>query len=97
MAFNNNAQSNMGPGYELWVIAACVAGGVQITGGDGSIAGAAMGALLIALLRDALTLTGRPDNQTGLFTGGVILMAALIEAWRSRSRIKSLLRARDRA
>ncbi len=96
MAFNNNAQSNMGSGYELWVIAACVVGGIQITGGDGSIIGAALGAIVIALLRDALTLTGRPDNQSGLFTGGVILMAALIEAWRSRAHIRSLLRTRER-
>lgn len=36
MAFNNNAQSTAGQGYELDVIAACVVGGVRITGGDGS-------------------------------------------------------------
>ncbi len=90
MAFNNNAQSGVGQGYELNVIAACVVGGIRITGGDGSIAGAALGAVLIALLSDALILTGRPENQTGLFTGAVILAAALIEGWRSRARLKSV-------
>ena len=88
MAFNNNTQSGVGQGYELSVIAACVVGGIKITGGDGSLAGAALGAVLIALLRDALILTGRPENQTGLFTGAVILIAALIEGWRSRTRAK---------
>jgi ribose transport system permease protein len=84
MAFNNNTQSSVGQGYELKVIAACVVGGVRITGGDGSILGAALGALLIALLEDVLVLTGRPPEQYGLFTGGVILAAALLESWRAR-------------
>ena len=84
MAFNNNAQSTVGQGYELDVIAACVVGGIRITGGDGSVIGAAMGAVLIALLRDALILTGRPIEQYGLFTCVVILTAALVEGWRGR-------------
>ncbi|HZO89912.1 MAG TPA: ABC transporter permease [Chthonomonadaceae bacterium] len=82
MAFNNNTQSTAGQGYELDVIAACVVGGVRITGGDGTVLGAALGALLIALLRDALILTGRPVEQYGLFTGAVILAAAALEQWR---------------
>jgi ribose transport system permease protein len=86
MAFNNNTQSTVGQGYELDVIAACVVGGVRITGGDGSILGAALGALLIALLRDALILTGRPVEQYGLFTGAVILAAAGLEQWRLHAR-----------
>jgi ribose transport system permease protein len=84
MAFNDNAQSSIGQGFELDVIAACVVGGIRITGGDGSLGGAALGALLIALLRNALILTGRPIDQYGLFTGAVILSAALIEGWRAQ-------------
>lgn len=89
MAFNNNAQSSVGQGYELDVIAACVVGGIRITGGDGSIFGAALGAILIALLRDALILTQRPAEQYGLFTGAVILAAAVLELWRSRRQEKA--------
>lgn len=92
MAFNNNTQSNVGQGYELDVIAACVVGGIRITGGDGSILGAALGATLIALLRDWLILAGRPTEQYGLFTGGVILLAAVLEQWRVQ-RQERLLRA----
>ena len=79
MAFSNHAQWDMGKGAELDAIAACVVGGVRITGGDGSIAGAALGALLIALLQNALVLLGRPKEQYGLFTGAVILIAAVLE------------------
>ena len=79
MAFSNHAQWDMGKGAELDAIAACVVGGIRITGGDGSILGAALGAVLIALLQNALVLMGRPKEQYGLFTGGVILLAAVIE------------------
>jgi ribose transport system permease protein len=93
MAFNNNAQSSVGQGYELDVIAACVVGGIRITGGDGSVVGAAMGAILIALLRDALILTGRPIEQYGLFTCAIILVAALLEGWRSRRKARAIVGA----
>jgi ribose transport system permease protein len=82
MAFTNSTQSNVGKDYELDAIAACVVGGIRITGGDGSIFGAALGALLFALIRDWLVLAGRPSEQYGLFTGGVILCAAVLEQWR---------------
>ena len=84
MAFNNNAQSRDGKGWELNVIAACVVGGIRITGGDGSLLGAALGAMLIVLLGNALILTSRPEDQHGLFTGLVIVIVALIEQWRIR-------------
>jgi ribose transport system permease protein len=63
---------------------------VRITGGDGSLLGAALGALLIALLRDALILTSRPVEQYGLFTGAVILAAAVLEQWRVRRQALTL-------
>jgi ribose/xylose/arabinose/galactoside ABC-type transport system permease subunit len=90
MAYNDNAQSSVGTGYELDVIAACVVGGIRITGGDGSLGGAALGAILIALLRNALILTDRPIEQYGLFTGAVILSAALLEGWRARRKARKL-------
>ena len=82
MAFNNTTQSTVGEGAELNVIAACVVGGIRITGGDGSLLGAALGALLIAFLRNALILTHRPQQQSNLFVAGVILAAAVLENWR---------------
>jgi len=82
MAYNNNTQSNVATGYELNVIAACVVGGIAITGGEGTILGAILGALLINLVQDALILLKLPSEQLGLFTGGVVLAAAILERWR---------------
>jgi ribose transport system permease protein len=88
-AANNSAQAKIGEGYELNVIAACVIGGVRITGGDGSVAGAALGAALIALLQNVFVLTNRPVEQYGLITGGVILLAALVEQFRAHRQAQS--------
>ena len=84
MAFNNATQSSVGMGYELDVVAACVLGGVRITGGEGTLSGAALGATLIALLRNMLILSLRPEEHYGLFTGAVIIFAALLDQWRVR-------------
>ncbi|HLH80932.1 MAG TPA: ABC transporter permease [Chthonomonas sp.] len=82
MAFNNTTQASVGQGTELDAIAACVVGGTRITGGEGSVVGAALGAVLLALLRDAFVLTGRPVSQYGVITGGVILLTAILERLR---------------
>ena len=46
-----------GVGYELSVIAAVVVGGVAIFGGSGTVLGAALGALLLNTINQALVAT----------------------------------------
>ncbi len=81
----NSAQSNLAEGYELEAIASVVIGGVRLTGGEGSVLGAALGAAIIVVLRNLLFLKGVPNEQYGLVTGIVILLAAFAELLR-RSR-----------
>jgi ribose/xylose/arabinose/galactoside ABC-type transport system permease subunit len=81
-AAGNNAQWNLAEGWELDVIAAVVIGGVRLTGGEGSVLGAGLGAMIIVVLRNALFLSGIPVEQYGLVTGTVILLAALAEQFR---------------
>ncbi|MDR2386547.1 MAG: ABC transporter permease [Deltaproteobacteria bacterium] len=50
------AQGETAMGYEMNVIAACVLGGVAITGGSGKVIGAALGAILLGILNNALPL-----------------------------------------
>jgi ribose transport system permease protein len=78
-AQSNNAQWTLADGWELDVIAAVVIGGVRLSGGEGSVIGAALGAMIIMALRNALFLNGIPSEQYGLITGGVILLAAAAE------------------
>ncbi len=81
-AANGNAQWTLAEGWELDVIAASVIGGVRLTGGEGSVIGAMLGALIVVTMRNALFLSGVPVEQYGLITGAVIVAAALAEQWR---------------
>lgn len=78
----SSAQSNMATGYELNVIAAVVIGGTSIAGGQGSILGTVIGAAIMAVLYNALLLLGVPIYWHKVITGGVILIAVLLDRLR---------------
>lgn len=75
----NSALNNIGTGVELRAITAAVIGGVSFTGGTGTIPGAAMGALLVACLNNALaTAKVSPDLQS-VVTGVVLILAIVMD------------------
>ncbi len=74
-------QSNTGQGWELTVIAATVIGGCSITGGRGTALGAFLGAVLIALVYNALVLLEISSFWQNLLIGCLILGAVLIDVW----------------
>ena len=65
--------------YELLVIAAVVVGGTSLSGGSGSIAGTLVGALVIAVIRNGMNLTGVESNTQKVVLGLVILAAVLLD------------------
>jgi Ribose/xylose/arabinose/galactoside ABC-type transport systems, permease components len=71
-------------GYELFVIAAAVIGGVSLSGGRGTVLGAVLGAILIGVLNNALVLLRVESYWQQAFTGGIILLSALIDRLRQR-------------
>lgn len=72
-----NAISPMaGQGYELSAIAAAVLGGVSLSGGYGSLAGAFMGALIMTILRNILNLLRVPPFYQHIATGLILIVAA---------------------
>ncbi|MCS6772726.1 MAG: ABC transporter permease [Anaerolineae bacterium] len=71
-------------GYELYVIAAAVIGGVSLSGGRGTVFGAVLGAILIGVLNNALVLLRVESYWQQAFTGGIILLSALIDRLRQR-------------
>ncbi len=76
-------QSGMGSGYELRAISAAVIGGVSISGGRGSVIGVCLGALLLALIYNALVLWEISPYRYSLVTGSLLLVAILLDrAWR---------------
>lgn len=74
------SQGETATGYEMNVIAACVLGGVSISGGVGKVQGVLLGALLFGVLNNALPLMHiSPFYQEGL-KGLIILLSIVINA-----------------
>jgi len=77
--------SNSGLGLEMKVVAAAVVGGVAVTGGRGTIAGAVLGVVLLGIVGPALTFLGVTAYWERALQGAIILAAVGIEAWRRRA------------
>lgn len=71
--------SNAGTGYELQAIGAAVIGGVAITGGVGTVAGAAFGAFLLATINSALPVLGIDSLWQRAVVGALILAAIILD------------------
>jgi ribose transport system permease protein len=72
-------------GYELDAIAAVVIGGTSFTGGRGALWRTVLGALLIGVLNNALTLMNVNFNLQLLVRGAVIVLAVMLDYWTRRS------------
>lgn len=77
---------NLGTGLEMQAIAAAVIGGVALTGGVGSILGAVVGALLIAMIENILILSGVNANWFMFAVGAMIVVAVVLN---TQTRLKA--------
>ncbi|GAB4518177.1 MAG: ABC transporter permease [Anaerolineae bacterium] len=68
--------------FELDAIAATVMGGTSLSGGEGSIAGTIVGALIISLVRNAQNLYNVPGFWQEFIVGSVIVLAVMLDQWR---------------
>lgn len=64
-----------GVDYILYAIGACVIGGTALTGGRGTVYGAFIGAILLGVLEDGLTVAGISTNDFYIYVGAVIISA----------------------
>ncbi|MEH2378797.1 MAG: ribose ABC transporter permease [Nostoc sp.] len=81
-----SASGVLGQGYELDAIAAVILGGTSFTGGIGTIGGTLLGALIIAILNNGLTLLNLSYFWQLVVKGLVIILAVMIDRLRRRSR-----------
>jgi rhamnose transport system permease protein len=83
-------------GVALQIVAAAVVGGVAIAGGSGTVVGAALGALFLALINNALLLLLLPQELLQAIYGAVILIAigadAIIQRRERRLAAETVLR-----
>ena len=75
---------NFGQMYELYVIAAVVVGGTSLSGGEGSMLGTLVGALVIAVIQNGMNLLGIESYTQRVVLGAVILGAVLLDRLRRR-------------
>jgi simple sugar transport system permease protein len=66
---------------ELTVVAAAVIGGVSLRGGIGSIAGAAMGMVLLSTVEQGLVLMGVPLEGFGMMVGAIIIVSGIVNKY----------------
>lgn len=65
--------------YELYAIAAAVLGGFSLRGGEGSIIGVVLGAILLQILQNLVNLLGIPSSLNFAVMGTVILIGVLVD------------------
>lgn len=69
----------LGQGYELDAIASAVIGGASLSGGEGSIGGTVVGAILIATIRNGGVLLGLNGQIIEILIGALIIVAVMID------------------
>lgn len=89
-----SAQPNMQTGREMDVIAACVIGGVSMSGGRGSVGGALLGALILSIIAKALPLVGIDAIAQNTVKGAIILAVIVLNVITQRMMAKSSLERR---
>ena len=80
----NSAQATAGMNYELDAIAAAVIGGTSLLGGQGTVVGTVIGALIMGVLRNGLNLLGVSAFVQQVVMGLVIVGAVLLDTWLKR-------------
>ncbi len=90
-----SAMPNMQKGGEMDVIAACVIGGVSMSGGRGSVAGALLGSLILATIVKALPLIGIDALAQNTFKGVLILAVVMANVVMQRAADKNALKGRE--
>ena len=71
-------------GLELDVIAAVVIGGGSLSGGEGSILGTLVGALIMTVIASGCTQMEVPNYWQEIITGGIIIVAVALDRLRHR-------------
>jgi ribose transport system ATP-binding protein len=73
-----SAQPLAGIGLEFTAITAAIIGGTKLSGGEGSVLGTALGALLLGVINTGLSFLEVPQQHIYLITGGLIVVAVLV-------------------
>ncbi len=84
--YSTQGDPRNGIGYELNAVAAAVIGGTALIGGQGTVLGTVLGAILLNIILTGLNILNVPNQSLwqGTVVGGVLLLAVLTSAFRRR-------------
>ena len=74
-----NAQPTFGQGYEMDAIASCFIGGASAYGGVGKVTGVIIGATLMGVINQGMSIMGISSNYQRAVKGIVLLVAVLVD------------------
>jgi putative multiple sugar transport system permease protein len=77
----NVATPKAGLGFELDVIAACFIGGAATTGGVGKVVGAVIGAFLMGVMNNGMSIMGVGIDLQQVIKGAVLLLAVFLDVY----------------
>ena len=81
---SNGAQPAAGNMFELDAIAACFIGGAAVTGGVGTVVGAVVGGLIMAVMSNGMQLMGVSQSVQAVVKGLVLLLAVAFDIYNKR-------------
>ena len=84
-----------GDGWEMNAIAATVLGGTSMAGGSGTIIGTIVGAFVIGVINDGMTMCGVSEFWQKVIRGLVIILAVVIDQTQRNLQAKMALQARN--
>ena len=84
----NSAYPLAGLGYEFDAIAACIIGGASFMGGEGTVWGTLIGAMIMAVLRNGLNLLSVSAEMQTVAIGIVIILAVYVDVLRHKAAAK---------
>ncbi|HEY3323103.1 MAG TPA: ABC transporter permease [Planctomycetota bacterium] len=82
-----SAQANAGLGMEMDAIAAAVIGGTSLMGGEGSVIGVLIGAMVMGVIRNGLVLMDISSYWQDFIIGAIIVLAAILDKLRTKRRV----------
>jgi putative multiple sugar transport system permease protein len=74
-----SVDGNMGNSYEMDAIASCFIGGASAYGGSGNIPGVMVGAILLGVINQGMSIYGLSDQWQYVVKGGVLLVAVVFD------------------
>ncbi|MGX8710539.1 MAG: sugar ABC transporter permease [bacterium] len=74
-----SVDGNMGNSYEMDAIAACFIGGASAYGGSGTVSGIMIGAILLGVMNQGMSIYGLPDEWQYVVKGAVLLAAVIFD------------------